>query len=83
MHVHVPLKTKSMGVSRKDRTKPNKPTKKLFIISVEIEQLLPHGNSSSPQTTLHLPGTVSLQFITSVQSSCEVRTWAWSILYFK
>lgn len=32
---------------------------------------------------LHLPGAVSLQFVTSVQSSCEARRGAWSILCFK
>lgn len=38
----------SVGMSRRDTAKPNKPTETVFTISVEIEQLLPHGNSSSP-----------------------------------
>lgn len=55
----------SVDVSRRDRTKPSKPTEKLFSIFMEIEQLVPHGNSPSPHTLLHLPGTVELQLISS------------------
>lgn len=54
-----------------------------FTVSVETEQLLPQGSRSSPHAMLHLPGAVSLQFVTSVQSSCEARRGAWSILCFK